>query len=274
MLIVAVLTICSEWLSQTEMVFQSFKVQGSSILLLLLLLLSCYMLFYIYNCCYCCWKSRDNSPELSVRYIEWSNKSSDLQNKFAMNSQVTAAFSGMSEQANKLGLGESQLFIACYGKYQVSSASPKYPSVCIKFYSKNFVCTVKPGIHKHVVSQIGEMFSWDKVKVPWHRSCLPYFRAMCIYIYIYIYPRGVNFHELTCEIFCSVNVFSSSQSHIDDSVVFNSWKLLSVKRGDNSIVKTKLSWIFLGYISTQSVDMHVSAFEASSAQLRVQEVDS
>lgn len=57
-----------------------------------------------------------------LHFIEWSNRSHDLQNKFANNTQMTAAFTGMSEQANRLGLGSSQVFTACYSKYQVCTS--------------------------------------------------------------------------------------------------------------------------------------------------------
>lgn len=51
---------------------------------------------------------------------EWSHQAKDLQNKFANNAQIAAAFSNMSEQANKLGLGASDVFVASYEKHQVS----------------------------------------------------------------------------------------------------------------------------------------------------------
>ena len=51
---------------------------------------------------------------------EWLSHARDIQSKFTNNSQIAAAFGNMSEQANKLGIGASDVFIASYEKHQVN----------------------------------------------------------------------------------------------------------------------------------------------------------
>ncbi|XP_067936530.1 ragulator complex protein LAMTOR3 homolog [Watersipora subatra] len=50
---------------------------------------------------------------------EWSRSAKNLSKSFAKHSQIASAFSNMSDQANKLGIGASDTFIASYQHYQV-----------------------------------------------------------------------------------------------------------------------------------------------------------
>ncbi|KAF6018462.1 hypothetical protein EB796_016936 [Bugula neritina] len=50
---------------------------------------------------------------------DWSNSDRELQNRFLQNRQFVASYSSISEQANRLGIGTSDLFIASYSHYQV-----------------------------------------------------------------------------------------------------------------------------------------------------------
>jgi len=76
--------------------------------------------------------------KLHLINLDWSNSDRELQNRFLQNRQFVASYSSISEQANRLGIGTSDLFIASYSHYQVKLSShflfnlvcQKIPSPC------------------------------------------------------------------------------------------------------------------------------------------------
>lgn len=61
----------------------------------------------------------DTKNDMTFTVVEWSTHAKGLATAFTSNTQIAAAFTNMSDQANKLGIGASDLFVASYQEYQV-----------------------------------------------------------------------------------------------------------------------------------------------------------
>lgn len=82
---------------------------------------------------------------------EWSSHAREIQSKFTNNSQIAAAFSNMSEQANKLGIGASDVFIASYEKHQIIQFNELATHQCIITLFTKADCNIGELIDKRDV---------------------------------------------------------------------------------------------------------------------------